>query len=281
MRPTGGKEGEQERPCLPLPREVRKVKPEEVSNKALLFERFLRWGIRNGGVKKDEEEVKEFLRLLSSGWDEKAIKAMEKFARRWEAMLGSLERQGFRVEKFEARPRWRAVFGLGGMTSLEVGFTFHKPLGFPIIPGSGLKGAARAYAKLVEGASEKDLQEVFGPEPKAKEHAQGKVIFFDAVPLGVPKIEPDVMNPHYGNYYRGDAPPADYLDPTLVPFITVGKESRFLFALASRDETALGKAARWLKGALTELGIGAKTSAGYGVFEVLHPAGREGGLSGA
>jgi CRISPR type III-B/RAMP module RAMP protein Cmr6 len=29
----------------------------------------------------------------------------------------------------------------------------------------------------------------------------GSVIFFDAIPLEVPKFQLDIMNPHYPNYY--------------------------------------------------------------------------------
>ncbi|HIE08951.1 MAG TPA: type III-B CRISPR module RAMP protein Cmr6 [Armatimonadetes bacterium] len=259
--------GEKTEPKLPLPEELQGIQPREVSNKALLFERFLRWEIVDSKVKRNPREVKSLFDALCSTT---GLKVVENFFRRWEAMLEAIRRQGFNVKKFEAHPQWRAIFGLGGASALEVGFTFHKPLGFPIIPGSGLKGAARAYAKLVAGASEKEIAEVFGPEPRAKEHAQGKVVFFDAIPVGLPKLEGDVMNPHYGPYYqnRGEKPPADYYNPVPVPFVAIGRNSRFLFALASKDEVALEKAERWLKGALRELGVGAKTSAGYGVFEI-------------
>jgi CRISPR-associated protein Cmr6 len=46
--------------------------------------------------------------------------------------------------------------------------------------------------------------EVFGSTEQA-----GSVIFFDAIPLEVPKFQLDIMNPHYPNYYRtqGQKPP--------------------------------------------------------------------------
>ncbi|MBN1873208.1 MAG: type III-B CRISPR module RAMP protein Cmr6 [Anaerolineae bacterium] len=43
-------------------------------------------------------------------------------------------------------PEWRFITGLGAKTALEVGFTFHRLYGFPIIPGSGLKGLTRMAA---------------------------------------------------------------------------------------------------------------------------------------
>lgn len=47
---------------------------------------------------------------------------------------------------FKRTPAWRFVIGLGDKTALEVGFTFHRIYGFPVIPGSALKGLARAVA---------------------------------------------------------------------------------------------------------------------------------------
>ncbi len=76
----------------------------------------------------------------------------------------------------------------------------------------------------------------------------------------------------YPRYYRGEnVPPADWDSPILVFFLTVC-ETLYLFALAARRQVPselLETAAHWLKGALTELGIGAKTSADYGVWQIL------------
>jgi CRISPR type III-B/RAMP module RAMP protein Cmr6 len=51
--------------------------------------------------------------------------------------------------------------------------------------------------------------EVFGSTERA-----GSVIFFDAIPLEVPKFQLDIMNPHYPNYYKPEKnPPADWESP--------------------------------------------------------------------
>jgi CRISPR-associated protein Cmr6 len=79
------------------------------------------------------------------------------------------------------------------------------------------------------------------------------------------------MNPHYGEYYRdakGKTPPADYLNPVPVYFLALEQGTKFEFAVASREQGLAAKATDWLKGALADLGIGAKTSAGYGYFSV-------------
>lgn len=119
----------------------------------------------------------------------------------------------------------------------------------------------------------KIVRKIFG-----NQNQQGQVIFFDAFPTEVPTIEPDIMNPHYGDYYsnkkdsKGNPiPPADYLSPNPIFFLTI-KGATFDFYLGMKpkhyneDKNILGKAEDWLKKALTTHGIGAKTSVGYGYF---------------
>jgi CRISPR-associated protein Cmr6 len=105
----------------------------------------------------------------------------------------------------------------------------------------------------------RDFSRIFGTTSH-----QGQVIFFDAFPLRVPDLKVDVLTPHYGNYYRDNEPPADYINPVLTYFLTVDKGAPFQFALASKDTSLVAKAKYWLTGAFNELGIGGKTAAGYG-----------------
>jgi CRISPR-associated protein Cmr6 len=109
--------------------------------------------------------------------------------------------------------------------------------------------------------------EVFGSTEQA-----GSIIFLDAIPLEPPKFQLDIMNPHYPNYYRtqGQKPPADWESPNPVFFLTV-TETPYRFAIAARSKQGnhlLNLAEKWLKGALRELGIGAKTNADYGYWQV-------------
>lgn len=103
------------------------------------------------------------------------------------------------------------------------------------------------------------------------QNQQGQVIFFDAFPTEAPMIEPDIMNCHYDKYYQGKTPPADYLSPNPIFFLTV-KNTQFEFYLGMKpkhyneNKDLLDKAEDWLKKALTTHGIGAKTAVGYGYF---------------
>jgi CRISPR-associated protein Cmr6 len=225
--------------------------------------------------------------------------------RRWEAMLQSYEPN---VVQFTAPPEWRIIVGLGAGHVLETSITLHRIYGVPFIPGSAVKGVTRAWAfwdiaerlnvpeaslllldrLLTEGKEKaqketwekmrlnhdfaewqdtaRDFYAVFGTTER-----QGQVLFFDAYPTQAPRLRLDIMNPHYAPYYSDTAkriPPADYYSPVPVYFLTV-ERTPFGFALASRDSHLRQTAEVWLKAALSNLGIGSKTAAGYGFFSGL------------
>ncbi len=104
------------------------------------------------------------------------------------------------------------------------------------------------------------------------EENKGKVTFLDAFPYSENLVvEPDIMNPHYGDYYSNDnIPPADYLSPVPIIFLTVGKDAKFNFIFGVKrkeDEVYLETTKSWLESALKEHGIGAKTAVGYGYMK--------------
>ncbi len=200
-----------------------------------------------------------------------------------------IEKLGYWLKFITLKPNWRLVVGLGNPSVYEVSMTLHHIYGIPYIPGSAIKGVVRNYiiSEEFEGDEDKALQDekfclVFGSPKKSRigEH-KGRVIFFDAFPLDFPQIEPDVMNVHYPYYYREKMPPADYQNPNPVYFYTV-KNTKFKFAIGIKrrdiDKIKEGKkifasqsileyTLKNLINALSEYGIGAKTSVGYGLME--------------
>jgi CRISPR-associated protein Cmr6 len=152
---------------------------------------------------------------------------------------------------------------------LETNLCLHRIYGFPIIPGSAVKGVTRAWALL--GENLKEDEDLFCRVLGTTEQ-QGQVIFFDAYPTQVPKLELDILNPHYGPYYsdrQKRTPPADYHSPVPTYFLTVANGTTFQFAIASKDNCVAERAVQWLKKGLTNLGIGGKTAAGYGFMVEL------------
>lgn len=256
---------------LPLPEEVRKVSAngKRCDNIGLWLDRFLTVNRKTWELTQQAKQRQRVMELKSKSHVQESIDALR---RRYEAVHQWMEQRGFAVKHFKAEPIWRFVVGLGAAHVLETSITLHRIFGLPIIPGSALKGAARAYAQLIEGKTDNDpeLVTIFGTTEQA-----GGVVFLDAIPLEPPKFQLDIVNPHYPKYYdrHGEEPPADWDSPRPVFFLTVS-ETAYLFSIASRSERAnqlLDTVERWLKGALSELGIGAKTSADYGYFSHFHP----------
>ena len=128
--------------------------------------------------------------------------------------------------------------------------------------------------KIIKGWPKfETTRKVFGDQKQA-----GKVVFLDAFPGKDVTIKLDIMNPHYPKYYSGDEAPTDWQNPTPIKFLTVENTS-FNFALAlnkketdqnqnkiDSDPAMLDVAEKWLKKALENHGVGAKTSVGYGYF---------------
>lgn len=171
---------------------------------------------------------------------------------------------------------WRFVTGLGRQHPIENGFVWHHTLGVPYLPGSSVKGIVRAWTEGFEDSlNSREILRIFGPEGEGVERHVGSVIFFHALPIKPVKLEPDVMTPHYSDYYqqeRPEKPPGDWYDPVPIPFLTVAPGQTFLFALAPRrPEDAKSRsdcqlAMEWLAKALEYMGAGAKTAVGYGRF---------------
>lgn len=111
----------------------------------------------------------------------------------------------------------------------------------------------------------------------------GTIAFLAASPNCDPGLELDVVTPHHTKYYQGDpaySTAPDTEDPIPVFFPAVKPQSandHFTFPLIPlrlAKDGDLAHAKRWLAHGLELLGLGAKTNAGYGVFQILsdgHP----------
>ncbi len=213
---------------------------------------------------------------------------LESIRERRESLINLFRNSGFNVENFVSRCSWRLIIGLGGIHPQETSMTLHHIYGIPYIPGSAIKGVTRHWAVLkfaeqmggnireVSNALESgvglshrvgdvefsDLVEIFGTQKKI-----GKVIFMDAYPVEGINLKIDIINPHYPEYYSGNQPPADWQNPNPIKFLTVEK-TQFQFYLVSRDVSLLRKSVELLREALKSFGVGAKTSLGYGIFEI-------------
>lgn len=172
------------------------------------------------------------------------------------------------------KPNYRLVVGLGGHSVYETSMTLHHIYGIPYISASSIKGVVRSW--IIFNQFNNDENRALGNETFCSwfgsQKQSGKLVFFDAFPTETPRIEPDIMNVHYPKYYQGTEAPTDTQSPNPVMFLTVTK-SPFLFLVGAYDldfknSKIDGKNIQeWLKLALTQHGIGAKTAIGYGYFK--------------
>jgi CRISPR type III-B/RAMP module RAMP protein Cmr6 len=127
------------------------------------------------------------------------------------------------------------------------------------------------------------------------EHTGGMVTFYDAVPRPGQRdiLLPDVINPHYPRYYNstGEISPSDDQNPNPIFFLTVSPEIEICFPFRIEEKPAapyrdpaeeerarnlgdvqnqqlLELVRSWITKGLGELGAGAKTSSGYGYFQL-------------
>lgn len=201
------------------------------------------------------------------------------FVERWQARLerfrGPFADGTTRLAR--AQVEGRMVVGVGHAATRETNLHLDRTFGVPLIPGSALKGIAAAQAGVLGGAWRRGSRE--NTEGKGEDHAllfggaagsevdrAGAVIFHDAWWMPASEKEPlplhlDVMTVHHPEYYAGRGAPLDWDEPHPVSFLSA--TGVYLVALTG-PSAWVDVAYQLLERGLRELGIGAKTRAGYG-----------------
>ncbi len=166
--------------------------------------------------------------------------------------------------------------GLGNASPLEIGLTIHHTYGMPVIPGSGIKGVLRRAAE--QASLKRDAPEfvaLFG-DTKSGSGFTFWDAWYDPDSVGGQPFHRDVITVHHPRYYGSggkdssgkDIWPTDFDNPTPVPFLVVRPGARFLFAAECPSPEWADYVRHLLAWALENLGLGAKTNAGYGRFAV-------------
>ena len=212
------------------------------------------------------------------------------------------------VVTFEATLGSRMMVNLAGGVVENAGIALDRCFGLPFIPGSALKGISRVQAlweiheakgeeklrllrmaMLLLGYGAHDLRGDFGWAGGAQ-HAgeiakevgaqdfKGCACFLPAYPTTTPTLVVDMVNPHYPDYYAGRRQHAEDNEspiPNYFPAVEAGSSFGFAVLLNRIPPVAnltapdlLKQAKAWLEGAVTRKGVGAKTAAGYGWFEL-------------
>src|ERR1700683_2530634 len=193
-------------------------------------------------------------------------------ARRARALELLAAARKLRVVVIEIEPQAALITGTGAGGIRNVGIELDGTHGWPVIPASGLKGVAAAYA--MDMPSPQDSDPIFGTPRPGRETDErpvtpGTVLFFDARPGpdSVTVAQHD-LTPHARDYHtdgdqHGDRiAPAEYFNPVPIPFLAV--DGGTFIAYLVGPEKDVTKAATLLCEAMDDVGVGAKTSAGYG-----------------
>jgi len=220
---------------------------------------------------------------------------------------------GYEIVVFQAELKSPLITGIGQSHPNEAGMVFDHTIGIPYIPASSIKGVVRFAHTLglinsnnsaefiksdkkgeyIDEMNKKTMiPDLFGGDLEKKkngkkeiEKLRGKIIFLDAYSGNVPDLHVDIMNPHYGDYFsdeKGETPPADYLDPTPIKFLTVKPGTTFIFrALFPKNSDLKDHVIKAYERALSVEGVGAKTAVGYGRFDIEISLGSASELHGA
>lgn len=229
----------------------------ECESPSLRLEKF----VRIGGDKTKHEEI------------DAVVECQRKNGK--EAVFPPLPPGGVR---FSARLKSRLIVNQAGGILENAGMCLHPHFGYPYIPGSAVKGVARhaAWCEWHEAKEPEkariaqDIARIFGYPTNDKKldiylrsyaaHSCGSVCFMSAY-SGTARLVTDILTPHGGS---------DWAEPVPSTFLAVEAGAEFSFTVVpiANDVADREKAITWLKTALVNHGVGAKTSSGYGRFLV-------------
>ncbi len=245
---------------------LRDVTVQPTTHAGLWLDRYLKYQTGDPHNEVSEENVKASKsQLIQESAGRGTPSGYKDAFSRWQALLADDDTVTLR----RAKGLGRTVVGLGDKGTAEVGIHLSHTWGVPVLPGSALKGLAAAAAhKLAAAESWRkggcSHQEMFGSVDE-----QGLVHFLDAlwIPDASAPLSHDVMTSHHQEYYtQGNAPPSDMDSPNPIAFLSSG--GSFLIAVQAADASWRAAALELLALGLEELGIGAKTNAGYGRMQL-------------
>jgi CRISPR type III-B/RAMP module RAMP protein Cmr6 len=220
------------------------------------------------------------------------------------------------VVTFEATLGSRMMINLAGGVVENAGIALDRCFGWPVIPGSAVKGITRVQAlweireasgqeklrllrlaMLLLGYGAHDVRGDFGWAGGARDAQRtaqeigpqdfkGCACFLPAYPTTPPTLVVDMVNPHYPEYYGGRRSRAEDNEnpiPNYFPAVEAGSAFGFAATLnrvpglpGVTAASLLPQVQQWLQRAVTRKGLGAKTAAGYGWFELGRKPGQVG-----
>ena len=237
---------------------------------------------RNGEAEAKTEALKGAIKTY-----QRSKPQLEKAVQSRQGWLKSLATQhGTRLRTVRLYSTSPLILHLGRASVLEnVGLYCERTTGLPLIPGSAVKGVLSTWAcweanQNEDGSFPDDpkkwqtqrsaypaihARQIFGSDAESGSESAGEVTFLGACPAAVPTLALDIVNPHHDSTGRDLA----RLTPSVFLCLEAVTAWDFTFLVrAGTAETAnlLNTTATWLCDCLAQVGLGAKTAAGYGRF---------------
>jgi CRISPR-associated protein Cmr6 len=256
---------------VPLPESLRRHR-DSCTHAGLLLDKFVKSYDPSGQeTKKWQEAVQRPTALDVVRLSQRAPATFDfrALAQRWTSALSALS-----AVTFHGTTTGPLTLHLARASALEnAGICLHPLYGFTYLPGSGLKGMARAYAETVwllahtdQRQAWRQIEDVFGwaPNPDRRQQindpnhpaevrrkddndpdspeiksSSGNIVFHDAWPESWPQLIVDIVNNHHPEYYQAaaddnDHPPGDWENPVPVYFLAVRPGTTFTFSLSKR-----------------------------------------------
>lgn len=129
----------------PLPRDTADTRLDRNHNLGLALDRYLQVNDATDGQNawKIADDYKQRKRIPQLTHSSKLITAANGRVTAW---LNELQSSGSAIASFSAKTDYRLVVGFGAEHVLETSICLHRIYGFPIIPGSAVKGVTRVRA---------------------------------------------------------------------------------------------------------------------------------------
>jgi CRISPR type III-B/RAMP module RAMP protein Cmr6 len=251
---------------------VGKISTSEKVNPSLIFDKYFLWGVTKNGFPTLTPNRKNY-----------KVTHLEKITK-YKIPLSTAQYNHLKTRKnslpetisFSLYTNTRVIVNYGGESILENSISIHPYYGFPVIPGSAIKGVTRHYCEEFENLDKEIVKKIFGNSPSDKKSQKGSIMFLDAWPGNIDQknfFELDVFTPHYQEYYQKRKLPRDDQSPVPVYFLAVKKGVEFEFAIApslGSSKENVKEDLKLVKGLITNalktFGIGAKTGSSYGYF---------------
>lgn len=237
---------------------------------------------RNGEAEAKTDVLKAVIKTYERGKGQldKAIKARQDWLKRLEAQHGTARLR--KVRLYSTSP---LILHLGRANVLEnVGLYCERTTGLPVIPGTAVKGVLSTWACWEANQNEDGsfpdpeswtihrsafpvdhARRIFGSDDETGSESAGEISFLGAWPATLPKLVLDIVNPHH------DATGRDLTRLTPSVFLSLESGPAWDFVFLVRPGVGdgielLNTTETWLCESLSQIGLGAKTAAGYGRF---------------